>query len=362
MGYWNAKPFGNDGACDWLYILEKAKDQSCLEKPLRAAVKSSTDPELDDCIEGIAAAEIIQAARHEPVAKIPTEARRWVLRQGFSPTNSILKLAIEAVSRIVQASELRSDWKASPKWLREQAALLARLRAALKLPQPKRSPKPPAERLTLAKLLESISLADKGERRSELRKRLLQLKDVNKAFPGFWGTNEEGIGIKLNPLSVAVSRGLVPEASILLERGANPQLALREAVRSGNVRMIELLVRYGARLELRAYTGRNALHHTALAGKPAVIRWLVEKGLPLNGADEVGCTPLHLAVLKESRRAVQALLSLHADVNVRDKQGETALDVASDCFPKLASLLRRHGALNSKELGRTANKLRRTKS
>ena len=60
------------------------------------------------------------------------------------------------------------------------------------------------------------------------------------------------------------------------------------------------------------------------------IRYLVSLGLDVNSRDEIrGYTPLMHAAECENEKAITALLAAGADVNAKDAEGKTALDIAS---------------------------------
>jgi hypothetical protein len=63
MGTWGYKTFQNDAASDWLYDLEEAKEANFLLKPLQAVNRSRGKPDIDDCLESLAAADVIAGSR-----------------------------------------------------------------------------------------------------------------------------------------------------------------------------------------------------------------------------------------------------------------------------------------------------------
>ena len=132
MGTWNVKPFGNDTAGDWLWKLEKAKDESVLNAALGANAEAD---------EAIAAAAVIEAARRQPIGKLPPKAKAWVSERGFVPSDALVERAIAAVEKIKTRSELRELWAESgslTKWLKEMDSLLSGLREIQSLPPPLR--------------------------------------------------------------------------------------------------------------------------------------------------------------------------------------------------------------------------------
>ncbi|MDE1045670.1 MAG: ankyrin repeat domain-containing protein, partial [Nitrospinaceae bacterium] len=63
--------------------------------------------------------------------------------------------------------------------------------------------------------------------------------------------------------------------------------------------------------------------------------------------DEDGHTPLHQAALDGQKEIAELLIAEGADVNAKDRGGQTPLDWADDEF---ADLLRKHGGKTGEEL------------
>src|SRR5581483_1757491 len=201
MGTWNTKPFGNDTARDWLWTLEKARDESVIKEALGAEA---------DGEETIAAAAVVEAARRQPLGKLPTEARQWVSQHGFVPANALIKQALTAVEKVKHNSELRELWsesKSLAKWLEQVELLLAGLREVLSLPPPVRTPKAPAAPRQLHKLIEQANPDEESPLREKLREKLEAINDLDAPVAGtFFKT----------PLNLLVERGLLPEVQRLI--------------------------------------------------------------------------------------------------------------------------------------------------
>ena len=91
----------------------------------------------------------------------------------------------------------------------------------------------------------------------------------------------------------------------------------------GSVETIRALAHAGA-IPARVPADQGSIspmHQAARMGRNEVIDLLASKGVNVNERDELGQTPLMLAVQERSMRAIQALLALGADVRAIDKDG-----------------------------------------
>lgn len=124
---------------------------------------------------------------------------------------------------------------------------------------------------------------------------------------------------------------------------------LHDAAAQGNLRMVELLLRLGADPNGTAQ-GHTPLYcvanecHGARGGD--VVRALVRAGAQVNAPCGVNqCTALHMAARRGNAEVAQALLDCAADINARDKTGDTPLQRARNCRkPAVALLLASRGA------------------
>jgi ankyrin repeat protein len=137
-----------------------------------------------------------------------------------------------------------------------------------------------------------------------------------------------------------------PIAEYLIEHGADvnakngwERTALMHAIDHQNVYLALLLIEKGADVNL---TGSSSLSETNFAplheaGKYCyqVIPALVAHGAKINFQTGVsGRTPLHEAVYHHNKEAVRLLLEFGADPTIKEKSGETPLDIARIYCPQ----------------------------
>ena len=139
---------------------------------------------------------------------------------------------------------------------------------------------------------------------------------------------------ELTPLLVAVCKGNIGIAEILLKNGADvnvtgvciPMLHFASiGMDPADGAMHELLIQHGADINSRDFRGcchpREApLHEAASRGCLGGIRVLVRYGADLNARDLCQSTPLHKAVRNGSNGFVDALIPYGAEVNVCEKR------------------------------------------
>jgi ankyrin repeat protein len=97
---------------------------------------------------------------------------------------------------------------------------------------------------------------------------------------------------------------------------------------------IQRLLKLGADIDIRNYKGKTGLHCAAKAGFLKVIHLLIEKGATVDATDNDGETPLFEAIRstikngEKQRSALEALLIKGANPNVKNRKGQTPLQVA----------------------------------
>ncbi len=136
MGAWGIGDFENDDAGDWVYALEKSKDKSVLHSALDTVLKNSETIESPECCEALAAAEVIYSGLSSEHSGVSEDIIKWlnkkpgIFKKPIIFEASDAKKAIEAISKILNSSELKELWEESDefeKWQKLENTLIAKL-------------------------------------------------------------------------------------------------------------------------------------------------------------------------------------------------------------------------------------------
>ncbi len=146
---------------------------------------------------------------------------------------------------------------------------------------------------------------------------------------------------KRTALYWAARRGKSDMVRLLLEFRADVEAtddcghtALVEAVEGRHEAVVRLLLNHGADIEGSSncirYSGWIPLHVAARIGHNATVQLLLEKGANLETKDRSGQTALHVAAGNSHKATVQLLLDKVADTLTKDPSGRTPLVIATD--------------------------------
>jgi ankyrin repeat protein len=142
--------------------------------------------------------------------------------------------------------------------------------------------------------------------------------------------NAEG-GDYETSMQIAAIAGHADILSLLLEHGADVDdgkawIPLHRASWKGNLEAGQCLLDHGADINARNRLGQTPLFLAVYYGHVEFARMLLvnKGGASINDLDDnFRWTPLHVAVDKRNIQAVRLLLEHGADVNVRNRSGET---------------------------------------
>nr|XP_046240871.1 ankyrin repeat and SOCS box protein 14-like isoform X2 [Scatophagus argus] len=154
------------------------------------------------------------------------------------------------------------------------------------------------------------------------------------------------------PLFLAVERGLIENASFLLQHGAqlncqdeDQDSPLFVAIRSDRADLVKLLLLRGSRVNQEGCHGRRPLHEASRLGNAPLVTLLLGAGAQPDPRSHYGLTPLALAAQGGHLEVVEALLRRGADV-LSQAQDEASIlyEASSSGDPSVISLLLEYGA------------------
>ena len=141
---WGVASFDNDTACDWFYTVEEAQDPGAvMAAAMDDLLSAAEDIEVDQCREAIAAAELCASCAGQLAARLPDHILVWVQTHPHEPHGDEIELAVQAVNRIREESDLLDLWDETDDgqhWRAELDDLLARLRRSVAGSPPALSP------------------------------------------------------------------------------------------------------------------------------------------------------------------------------------------------------------------------------
>ncbi|XP_059475584.1 uncharacterized protein LOC132196750 [Neocloeon triangulifer] len=135
------------------------------------------------------------------------------------------------------------------------------------------------------------------------------------------------------PLTLAAQLSSEEMCRFLVENGADLSAvnkfgndALHFACIRGKLENVKYLLGLnGFSVEKKGWNGRSALHRAAEKGHVAVAKFLLSRGANVNARDDEKSTPLNLAAQYSSEEMCQFLVANGADMSAVDKYGQTTL-------------------------------------
>lgn len=161
-------------------------------------------------------------------------------------------------------------------------------------------------------------------------------------------------------ITFAASSGDVAALRDLLE--SNPTLVhsyshegwtpLHLAAYGGHQAVVEVLLSYGAHVDVRAHNSlaSTPLMRAVIGQQVDIVHMLIARGADINEADTSGSTPLHKAALLGNTALVQLLLDHGADTHATNSGGQTPLVHALfNSHAAVATLLQAPVSVSSEE-------------
>ncbi|XP_035562054.2 ankyrin repeat domain-containing protein 22 isoform X4 [Canis lupus baileyi] len=134
-------------------------------------------------------------------------------------------------------------------------------------------------------------------------------------------------------------------ACINVRDGFNGDTPLICACRRGHLRIVSFLLKRNADVNLKNRKGRNCLHYAVKKRFTFFDYLLIILLMPvllIGYFLMAGCTPLHYACQMKNQTLVPLLLEARADPTIKNKRGESCLEVARRLrFPQIEAMLRK---------------------
>lgn len=112
-------------------------------------------------------------------------------------------------------------------------------------------------------------------------------------------------------------------------RAEKGKTALEHAAMNGDIKIVKLLLKWGANIHLKDEGGQTPFFAACAFGHLEIAELLAEKGAKTDEPNIYGSTPLIIASLTGRTAVVKFLLDKGASVNTRDRLGNTPLLAAT---------------------------------
>ena len=127
------------------------------------------------------------------------------------------------------------------------------------------------------------------------------------------------LGQGATPLMRAARKADAAATRVLLDRGADPTIAMK-----GGVTAVMVASGYGGQVRFAEYNQKTGTEHDAAD----CVRLSIEHGADINQANDAGQTALHVAAAQRDDDFIRFLVKSGARLDAKDLQGHTPLDVA----------------------------------
>jgi len=111
----------------------------------------------------------------------------------------------------------------------------------------------------------------------------------------------------LNKMELLLIGGVNPNEIHVNQKNKKKVYTFQNACMAGDIPVLELLLEYGANIDLPDDDGRTALHEAINYGKTEVVRFLIEKGANVNALTTVKTNALYMAEEKGNAEIIELL-------------------------------------------------------
>lgn len=163
----------------------------------------------------------------------------------------------------------------------------------------------------------------------------------------------DGSAFEWTPFDYACKKGSMDVVKVMLAHGVDiheksSEQPLMTACSEGYTDIAALLIQHGAKVNAKDKFGATPLHHVIHAVYEPHAKAKVQHSDPFIKVDAVTGIPDER---RDVKKIVEILIKNGADVNAKDGEGHTPLDIAEkNHFPEMAALLRSHGGKAGHEI------------
>lgn len=130
MSAWGYGSFDNDTAENWIESFIDDPKPKAVDRVFRKVLDAAKFISIQDCEEGLAAAELVAGLNKKPSMDLPESARLFLEQYNIMATPELKEMAAKVVARIRDKSEVKELWTESgdlDPWLEVIDDLLERL-------------------------------------------------------------------------------------------------------------------------------------------------------------------------------------------------------------------------------------------
>jgi ankyrin repeat protein len=128
----------------------------------------------------------------------------------------------------------------------------------------------------------------------------------------------------------AVRQAIEAGADLNITRSVNGLTPLANAIFKGNEEIAKLLIDSGSNINLKfGYDETALMYVSTFSNLTKILQLLIDRGANLNQQNStLGMTAIMQSVITNRIQIVKILIDAKADLNIKNKNGETALDIA----------------------------------